>query len=76
MSGENKQLTLLDIIGIVSFVIGVANYEENVDQSSLQQVTDKAIAEIHAHLQTQDDKIDKILEALYERNTENGKANS
>lgn len=64
MSETNKQLSLLDIIGIVSFVVGVANYNENVDQSSLQEVTDKAIADIHAHLKIQDDKIDKILEVL------------
>lgn len=64
MNERNRELSLLDIISIVSFVIGVANYEENVDQSSLQQVTDKAIAEIHAHLKMQDDKIDKILEIL------------
>lgn len=62
-SSQNS-LSLLDLITIISFVIGVANYEENVDQSTVQNVVKQAVTEIHNHLEMQDIKIDKILEVL------------
>ena len=62
-SSQNN-LSLLDLITIISFIIGVANYEENVDQSTVQNVVKQAVTEIHNHLEMQDIKIDKILEVL------------
>ena len=61
---------LLDTLALVSFVIGLANYDENVSQSQVQQLIDKALRDIHSHLQEQDtklkaidDKLNKLLEA-------------
>ena len=61
---------LLDTLALVGFVIGLANYDENVSQSQVQQLIDKALSDIHSHLQKQDtklkaidDKLNKLLEA-------------
>ena len=61
---------LLDTLALVGFVIGLANYDENVSQSQVQQLIDKALRDIHSHLQEQDtklkaidDKLNKLLEA-------------
>lgn len=70
----NKQLTFLDILNIASFLIGIENLEMNLDQNdkqdlqrSLSEATDKLLAEVHAHLETQDKKIDEILKRLEEK---------
>ena len=70
-SGENGQFTFLDSIALISFVVGIMNYEENLTQSDKQDLQDQLNAkidlllkEIHSHLEEQDRKIDKIMEAL------------
>ena len=59
-----EQLTLLDALAIVSFLIGVANYDENVDQSTMSKVVQAAVDDIHRHLAIQDEKIDLLLSKL------------
>ena len=51
-------------MAIVSFMISLANYEENIDQTFLQNVLNEAIADIHSHLEEQDKKIDYIIRLL------------
>ena len=70
-SRNSGQLTFLDTINLLSFVISMMNYGENITQSDKQDLqqdlTDKinlVLEEIHGHLQAQDEKIDKILEEL------------
>ena len=70
----NKQLTFLDILNIASFLIGIENLEMNLDQNdkqdlqqNLSEATDKLLAEVHAHLESQDKKIDEILKRLEEK---------
>jgi hypothetical protein len=77
-SGENGQFTFLDIISIISFLIGIMNLEENVTQGDKQELMQKLdenvrflLTEIHTHLQEQDNKINSILaymEAHYDSN--------
>lgn len=55
---------VLDAMAIVSFMISLANYEENIDQTFLQNVLNEAIADIHSHLEKQDKKLDYIIELL------------
>lgn len=55
---------ILDTMAIVSFMISLANYEENIDQTFLQNVLNEAIADIHSHLEKQDKKIEYIIELL------------
>ena len=70
----NNQLGFVDILSIMSFVIGLMNLDENLTQNDKQELqedlssqTHLLLNEIHSHLQNQDDKIDKILEILGER---------
>lgn len=55
---------LLDTLALVGFVIGLANYDENVSQSQVQQLIDAALGDIHNHLQEQDAKLNRIIEVL------------
>ena len=72
---DNQQLDFLDLLNILSFVIGILNYQENLTQSDKQELlhkvdedTQTAIQEIHNHLQMQDDKINRIINILEDRN--------
>ena len=76
-SGENGNLTFIDLISLISFVIGLQNLELNISQNDLQEQTQEingaadklvkdALEEIHRHLQEQDAKIERILQ--YEDN--------
>ena len=58
------QYSILDFIAVVGFLIGVVNYEENVDQTTMQDTVQKAVNLINMHLEEQDNKIDKIIEML------------
>ena len=81
-SGDNGQFTFMDIIGLISFMIGVENLDLNVTQEDAQNLqkdlADKSnliLTEIHEHLQQQDEKIDEILRRLdNEENKKNDKA--
>lgn len=71
---DNQQLDFLDLLNILSFVLGILNYQENLTQSDKQELlhkvdedTQTAIQEIHNHLQMQDNKIDKIINILEDR---------
>lgn len=64
MNDSGQQFSLLDIITIISFIIGVANYSENVDQSQMQDTVSSAVLDVHNHLKDQDEKLSKILAVL------------
>lgn len=79
-SGDNGEFTFLDILGIMSFLIGVQNLDYNITQEDMDNTTrkldnalKKEVDEIHRHLQEQDEKINKILEVLYEEDKETSK---
>lgn len=61
---NNKQYDLLDAITMVSFIIGLLNYGENVDQTMVNDTVQSAVNDIHDHLSEQDEKITKILQLL------------
>lgn len=61
---DNKQLDILDLLNILSFVIGVKNLNENLSQNTAGDLLSSAVKEIHDHLSKQDRKIDLILEKL------------
>ena len=54
----------LDAITIVGFLIGIANYEENMSQSDMQDIIKGALEDIHGHLREQDEKLDEIMKRL------------
>jgi hypothetical protein len=68
---NNGQYDLLDILNILSFLIGILNYNENLTQGDKQELMQKfdtqtqvLLKEIHEHLDAQDQKIERILEQL------------
>ena len=68
MSNNNS---LLDVLNVVSFLIGVANYNENLTQTDKQELihkldkqTSELLSQLNAHLEHQDKNIDKILTML------------
>lgn len=61
---SNRQWDSLDALGVVGFLIGWFNYIENVDQSTMQDAIQKAVSDVHKHLEEQDKKMDKIIEML------------
>lgn len=68
MSNNNS---LLDVLNVASFLIGVANYNENLTQTDKQELihkldkqTSELLSHLNAHLESQDEKIDKILTML------------
>ena len=74
-SGDNGNLTFLDIVSLMGFFIGVLNLDANITQSDMQEQTQDlderftiatkvALAEIHYHLQEQDNKLNEILEVI------------
>lgn len=74
-SGQNGQLTFIDLLSILSFAVGLQNLGINIGQDDMDRQTreidaqagalvSSALAEIHAHLEEQDAKINKILEAI------------
>ncbi len=70
---NNNQLSCLDTMNIMSFVIGLMNYNENLTQNDKQELlsefNNKAeilLNEIHSHLEQQDKKLDTILARLEE----------
>ena len=64
MRGSNEGISLLDAMALVSFFISLANYDENVDQSSMSKIVKQAVDDIHYHLSVQDEKIREILAKL------------
>lgn len=71
MNSENRQLTWLDFLNVLSFLIGLENLEANLTQSDKQDLqhdltvtAERLLNEIHAHLEKQDAKIDEIIAHL------------
>ena len=61
---NGRQYDLLDAITMVSFIVGLLNYGENVDQTTINDTVQSAVQDIHEHLSEQDEKITKILQLL------------
>lgn len=74
MMNENTQFTIMDVLNILSFIIGVKNLNENLSQRTAGDLLSAAVTEIHDHLAEQDHKIDLIMEKLgVDYNDENQK---
>ena len=80
-SGDNGEFTFLDTLAILGFFINMQNYGMNVTQDDKQDLqkdlsdkTNLLLAEVHGHLRKQDEKIDRLIELLEERNARNQEA--
>ena len=70
---NNEQLTLLDILNILSFIIGILNYNENLTQDDKQELMreiDNKISlvldKVQKHLEIQDKQLNIIIKRLEE----------
>lgn len=70
-NGENGEFTFLDMLTIMSFLIGLQNLDANITQNDMQKSTEKLdktlkqnVSDIHRHLKEQDKKIDYIMGVL------------
>lgn len=74
-SGKSPWDAAIDALSVLSFLIGLENLSLNVSQNDLQDQTQEldakfstqtaaALAEIHAHLQEQDEKLNRIIKEL------------
>ena len=73
-SGDDGELTFLDIITLLGFVISVENLNQNLSQNDKQDLqndlsekSERILDEIHRHLQDQDEKLNRIMEILNEK---------
>ena len=64
MDNTNNQLGLLDILTIISFALQVQNQGNIINIKDVQNEVDRAIDKLNEHLEVQDNKINKIMEAL------------
>lgn len=70
---NNEQLSLLDTLNILSFIIGILNYNENLtqgDKQELMQEIDNKISlvldKVQKHLELQDKQLNIIIKRLEE----------
>lgn len=64
IQNENSQFEFLDIITVVSFIMQLQNQSKLFSLHDIQDDNNRISAEIHQHLQQQDEKINKILELM------------
>lgn len=71
---NNVQFDFLDIITLLGFVISVENLNQNLSQNDKQDLqndlsekAERILNEIHNHLQSQDEKLNRIMEMLHEK---------
>ena len=63
---DDRKPNIFEAMTVVGFLIGLANYDENITQSDLQDMMKCMLKDVHEHLKEQDNKIDNILELLKE----------
>lgn len=55
-------LNFLDLLTMLSFWLQLENQQNIISLGDVQNEVNRAIAEIHAHLEMQDQKLDRLLE--------------
>nr|DAG40423.1 MAG TPA: hypothetical protein [Caudoviricetes sp.] len=61
---ERQQFTIMDVLNIISFYIGLKNLDLNFTQDMAGKMLDTAVNDIHAHLKEQDEKLALIMREL------------
>ena len=62
---DTKQFGILDLLTLISFAIQLENQKNIIGIQDVQGEVDRAIDSLNEHLQKQDEKINKIMEALH-----------
>ena len=60
----NEQLEFLDVLTIVSFVLQIQNQTRIIGMEDIQNEVNRAVREIHSHLEVQDTKLNEITEKV------------
>lgn len=61
---DRQQFTVLDVLNIISFYIGLKNLNLNFTQDTAGKMLDIAVNDIHTHLNEQDKKLALIMQEL------------
>ena len=61
---RREEWSFIDLVSMASFLLSIANLEQNLDQNQLQGSLNQVMADVHNHLQDQDEKLDQILSLL------------
>lgn len=64
MQTDEQGLEFLDILTILSFVLQLQNQSKIFGLQEVQNDNNRVAQEIHKHLESQDEKIGRILEVL------------
>lgn len=64
MQQDEQGLEFLDILTVLSFVLQLQNQSKIFGLQEVQNDNNRVAQEIHKHLESQDKKIDQILEVL------------
>ena len=67
---NNGQFEFLDVLTIMSFALQVENQGKVIGLTDVQNEVNRAIGEIHAHLEEQDRKLQLLLERIGEHETD------
>ena len=67
---NNGQFEILDILTILSFMLQVENQGNIIGLSDVQNEVNRAVSEIHSHLEEQDRKIELLLERIGKHETD------
>lgn len=65
---EQQEFGFMDLLFLYSFFIQLQNQGEIVKGKDVQDEINQAVDALNEHLQKQDDKINKIMEALHIEN--------
>ena len=70
-SGSQGEWTFIDLISVISFIVGLQNLDLNITEQDITNQTQdldrrlrEVVDDIHRHLQEQDAKIDIILKEI------------
>lgn len=64
MQPDEQGLEFLDILTVLSFVLQLQNQSKIFGLQEVQNDNNRVAQELHKHLESQDEKIDRILEVL------------
>ena len=64
MQPDEQGFGFLDILTVLSFVLQLQNQSKIFGLQEVQNDNNRVAQEIHKHLESQDEKIDRILEVL------------
>lgn len=77
---DSSQVDILDVLSVLSFLIGVENLEYNISQDDMQKATERLdtalreeVRQIHEHLNEQDLKLNYITSMIREMQNEKDK---